>query len=332
MFHRHRYKSLACLAALTAGLAAAAPAGAQDAWPSRPVTMVVAFPPGGATDVLARKMAQKLSERYNNQSFVIENKAGAGGNIGTAYAARAKPDGYTLYVGTVAGHGVAPNLYKNPGYDPLKDFSLIAMLVASPQIVVVRKESPLRSIADLVKHGMDGKSTYASSGSGTTIHLAGELFNLKAGTRMTHVPFAGSGPAVNALLGGHVDVMFDDLPSSAPHVKAGALRALAVTGKERVPLFPDVPLLSDVGKPYGLEGFDVSAWFFIGAPAGIPDGVADSLNKTINGILAEKDMQEFAFDRGAKTMAVSRAQTREFISGELKKWKEVIETAKIPKL
>ncbi|MVW73537.1 tripartite tricarboxylate transporter substrate binding protein [Bordetella sp. 15P40C-2] len=331
MWNHRSIKSLIGVAAIAAGLTGAASASAQGAYPQRPVTIVVAFAPGGATDVLARKLAQKLGDHYK-QSFVVENKPGAGGNIGTAYAGRAAPDGYTLYLGTVASHGVAPNLYKNVGYDPIKDFAPIGLIAASPQIVVVNKESPIKSIDDLVKHGKSDSSTYASSGAGTTIHLAGEMFNLKAGTKMEHVPFSGSGPAVNALLGGHVDVMFDDMPSSAPHVKAGNLRALAVTGKTRSDLFPDVPTLSEAGKDLGLEGFDVSAWFFLGAPAGIPDAVADSLNQTLNVILAEDDMKRYVGERGAQTLPGSREDASRFIASELSKWNDIITAGNIPKL
>lgn len=331
MWNHRSIKSLMSLTAMVAGLSAAVPALAETTYPQRPVTIVVAFAPGGATDVLARKLAQKLGDHYK-QSFVVENKPGAGGNIGTAYAGRAKPDGYTLYLGTVASHGVAPNLYKNVGYDPVKDFTPIGLIAASPQIVVVNKDSSIQSIGDLVKHGKSDAATYASSGAGTTIHLAGEMFNLKAGTKMEHVPFSGSGPAVNALLGGHVDVLFDDMPSSAPHVKAGSLRALAVTGTTRSALFPELPTLSEVGKPYGLEGFDVSAWFFLGAPAGIPDDIADSLNKTLNTILVEDDMKRYAAERGAQTLPGTRDQAQEFIVGELKKWNEIITEGNIPKL
>lgn len=331
MWNHRSFKSLVSVAAIMAGLTSAATVSAAGTYPDRPVTIVVAFAPGGATDVLARKVAQKLGDQYK-QSFVVENKPGAGGNIGTAYAARAKPDGYTLYLGTVASHGVAPNLYNNVGYDPIKDFAPIGLIAASPQIIVVNKDSPLKSIEDLVKHGKSGPSTYASSGAGTTIHLAGEMFNIKADTEMQHVPFSGSGPAVNALLGGHVDVMFDDMPSSAPHVKAGSLRALAVTGKERSDLFPELPTLSEIGKPFGLDGFDVSAWFFLGAPAGIPDDVANSLNQALNAMLEEEDMKRYVGDRGAQTLPGTREQASEFIAAELGKWNEIITVGNIPKL
>lgn len=331
MWSYSRITSMVGTMAMTVGLTCAMPAHAEEKWPERPVNIIVAFAPGGSTDTLARKLAQELSEKYG-ETFLVENKPGAGGNIGTAYVARAKADGYTLYLGTVASHGVAPNLYKDPGYDPIKDFTLIGTISASPQIVVVNKDSPIKTIEDLVRHGKTDNANFASSGSGTTIHLAGELFNIKAGTKMEHVPFSGSGPAVNALLGGHVDVLFDDMPSSTPHVKAGNLRALAVTGTERLALFPDLPTLSEAGEPYGLKGFDVSAWFFLGAPKGIPEEIANSLNKTLNEILAEDTMKKFVGDLGAKPLPKTRQQTEEFITGELKKWDEVITAGNIQKL
>lgn len=329
-----RFKSRLLVSLLTAATAVGAAFSAQAAedWPKqRPVNVIVAFAPGGSTDTLARKLSQLLGEHYK-QSFVVENKPGAGGNIGTAYAARQKPDGYTLYLGTVASHGVAPNLYKNTGYDPIADFTAIGTISASPQIIVVPKDSPIKTIGDLVAHGKKGTGNYASSGAGTTIHLAGELFNLRAGTQLEHVPFQGSGPAVNALLGSHVDVLFDDMPSSTPHVKAGNLRALAVTGTERVPLFPDLPTLSEIGKDYGLEGFNVSAWFFLGAPKGIPESVADSLSEALMKILQEDEMKSFIAGLGATPMVRTRAETEAFIKQELDKWNEVITQGNIPKM
>lgn len=331
MLRRFKTRFFFTLATAAAALVPAVSAQAADDWPKRPVSIIVAFAPGGSTDILARKLGQKLAEHYG-ETFVVENKPGAGGNIGTAHAARAKPDGYTLYLGTVASHGVAPNLYKNTGYDPIADFTPIGLISGSPQIIVVPKDSPIKSIGDLVAHGKTGNGYYASSGAGTTIHLAGELFNLKAGTDMEHVPFSGSGPAVNALLGSHVDVLFDDMPSSTPHVKAGNLRALAVTGTERAPLFPELPTLSEVGKEYGLEGFDVSAWFFLGAPKGIPESIANSLSETLRKILNDDDMKQFIADAGAAPLVRTRAETEDFIKAELKKWNDVITQGNIPQL
>jgi len=314
---------------LASGPAASTAQAAE--YPDKPVTILVAFAPGGATDVLARKLGQELGEHYK-QTFVIDNKPGAGGNIGTAAAARSRPDGYTLYLGTVASHGVAPNLYRELPYDPVKDFTPIGMISSSPQIVVVHPESQFKTVDDLANYAKSAgeKMMYASSGIGTTIHLSGETFNIMAGTKMTHVPFQGSGPAVTALLGRHVDVLFDDLPSSAPHVKEGALRALAVTGKSPSPLFPELPTLSEAGKAHGLEGFDVSAWFFLAGPANLPEDVADSLNTALNEILDKPSMKEFLAARGAEPMPGTREDATTFIAAELKKWGNVIREGNIP--
>jgi tripartite-type tricarboxylate transporter receptor subunit TctC len=313
--------------------AVAMPLQAQAKYPDHPVSIVVPFAPGGSTDIIGRKLAQKLSEYYG-QTFVIENKSGAGGNIGTSYAARSKPDGYTLLMGTVASHGVVPNLYKQIPYDPVADFKPIAMVSASPQIVVVHPDHEIKSVKDLVEYARKNqdKMTFASSGTGTTIHLAGEVFNLMAGTKMQHVPFQGSGPALNALLGRHVDVMFDDVPSSSSHVRSGSLRALAVTGPERNETFPDLPTLSEAGKDYGLEGFNVSAWFFLTGPENMPDAIADDLNVAVNKILADDDMKAFIRSIGGQALPGDRAYAEKFTQDEQKKWAEVIEKSGIEKL
>lgn len=323
-------------AALTAtGLlaAGAAPLQAEAKYPEKPVSIVVPFAPGGSTDIIGRKLAQKLSEHYG-QSFVIENKSGAGGNIGTSYAARAKADGYTLLMGTVASHGVVPNLYKQIPYDPVADFKPIAMISASPQIVVVHPDHEIKSVKDLVEYARKNKDTmtFASSGTGTTIHLAGEVFNLMAGTDMQHVPFQGSGPALNALLGKHVDVLFDDVPSSSSHVRAGSLRALAVTSPDRNETFPDLPTLSEAGKDLGLEGFNVSAWFFLTGPENMPDAIADDLNATVQKILQDDDMKAFIRSIGGQPLPGDRAYAEKFTQDEQKKWAEVIEKSGIERL
>ena len=324
----------AALALTTVGtllLGPLASAAAQTDYPSKPVSIVVSFSPGGSTDIIARKLAQQLSLHYA-RSFVVENKPGAGGNIGTSYVARAKSDGYTLLLGTVASHGVVPNLYRKIPYDPIGDFTPIAMLSASPQIVVVHPDSSIKNVKDLVEYAKSHKDnmTFASSGIGTTIHLSGEVFNLMAGTSMQHIPFQGSGPAVNALMGKHVNVMFDDLPSSNSHVEVGTLTALAVTGPKRSELFPDLPTLSEAGKDYGLEGFDVSAWFFLAAPKDLPSDIADSLNVAVNKILQEPDMVAFIKSIGGNPLPGNRAYAADYTQAEQKKWADVIKKSGIP--
>lgn len=307
----------------------ALPSHAQT-YPDKPVKIIVSFAPGGATDVVARKLAQKFQEIYK-QPFVVENRPGAGGTLGTSLAARAKPDGYTLFLGQVSSHGVAPNLYKKLEYDPVKDFTPLGLIASSPQVIVVNPNSPIKSLSDLVEYSKknSGKMTYASSGVGTTIHLAGEMYNNNVGVKMVHVPFQGSGPAVTAMIAGQANVMFDDLPSSMPSVKSGALRAIAVTGDKRSPQLPDVPTVKEIGKPFNLGEFDVSAWFALFGPANMPAPIADSLNATLVKILNEPDVKAFFDGRGAVTMPGTRQQASDFVNKELAKWGDVIRKGNI---
>jgi tripartite-type tricarboxylate transporter receptor subunit TctC len=316
--------SIAVTAALTS-----TPVVAQQ-YPDKPVKIIVSFAPGGATDVVARKLAQKFQEIYK-QPFIVENRPGAGGTLGTSLAARAKPDGYTLFLGQVSSHGVAPNLYKKLEYDPVKDFTPLGLIASSPQVIVVNPKSSINSLKDLVEFSKknSGKMTYASSGVGTTIHLAGEMYNEQVGVKVVHVPFQGSGPAVTAMIANQANVMFDDLPSSMPSIKSGALRAIAVTGDKRSPQLPNVPTVKEVGAPFNLGQFEVSAWFALFGPANLPAPIADSLNKNLDKILNESDVKEFFDGRGAVTMPGTRQQAAEFVNKELAKWGDVIRKSKL---
>lgn len=319
-----------CLTAAAFALLAGTQANAADAYPTKPVRMIVSFAPGGATDVVARKLAQKFQETYK-QPFIVENRPGAGGALGTTLASKAKPDGYTIFLGQVASHGVSPNLYKKLDYDPIKDFTPLGLIASSPQVIVVNPASPIKTVKDFVNFSKanTGKMTYASSGVGTTIHLAGEMFNESVKVKMVHVPFQGSGPAVTAMLGNQATVMFDDLPSSMPHVKSGALRAIAVTGAKRSPQLPDLPTVKEVGAADNLGDYEVSAWFALFGPANLPEDIASSLNATLVKVLAEPDVKQFFADRGAETMPGTRAEASTFVNAELAKWKDVIVKGKI---
>lgn len=325
-----RRRSLLAASAMFASLSVLSVPALGQTYPDKPVRIIVSFSPGGATDVVARKLAQKFQETYK-QTFIVENRPGAGGTLGTSLAARAKPDGYTLFLGQVSSHGVAPNLYDKLEYDPVKDFTPLGLIASSPQIVVVNPQSPIKSIPDLVDFAKanSGRMTYASSGIGTTIHLAGEMFNDLVKVKMVHVPFQGSGPAVTAMIANQVNVMFDDLPSSMPHVKSGALRALAVTGKTRSSQLPDLPTVMELGGPVNLGGFDVSAWFALFGPANLPEPIADSLNKTLNDALNDPEVKEFFAGRGAEVMPGSRRAAADFIGAELAKWGDVIRKGNI---
>src|SRR5918994_1975466 len=262
-------------ACLASGAALAQPA----AYPTRPVRVIVPFTPGGTTDIFARLVGEKLSQSFGQQ-FVIENRGGAGGNIGADAVAKAEPDGYMLVMGTVGTHAINPSLYAKMPYDALTDFAPVAYVAGVPNLMVV---SP-RTVKATTVQGFiaeakanPGKFTMASSGNGTSIHLSGELFKQMAGIEMRHVPYRGSGPAVNDLVGGQVDVMFDNLPSSIEQVRAGNLRALAVTSAKRSPAIPDKPTLDEAGLP----GFEASSWFAIFAPKATPAEITTKLNQEV---------------------------------------------------
>lgn len=302
---------------------------AADDYPERRVDVIVSFAPGGATDILGRYLADQLSQHYD-ATFVVDNQAGAGGRRGTQIAAQADPDGYKLFLGQVSSHGVAPPLYgEDVGYDPIGDFTPIALVSASPQVMVVRSDSDIESVADFMSFAEDNYVIYASSGIGTTVHLSGELFNSMAGTDLQHVPYNGSGPAKAALLSGEVDVIFDDLPSSMGEIRSGDFRALAVTIGDRNPVLPDVPTLSEVGGDFGLSGFDASAWFVLAAPAGLDPEIRDSLNAALNTILQKGSVQEFFINSGSVALGGSPNDAAEHIESEIEKWGRVIDAANI---
>jgi tripartite-type tricarboxylate transporter receptor subunit TctC len=312
-----------------AALMASGIAQSAESYPERRVNIIVSFAPGGATDILGRYLADQLSQHYD-ATFLVDNQAGAGGRRGTQIASRATADGYTLFLGQVSSHGVAPPLYGDElGYDPIGDFTPIALVSASPQVMVVRGDSDIASVADFMRHAASNNVVYASSGIGTTVHLSGELFNVMAGTSLEHVPYNGSGPAKAGLLSGEVDLMFDDLPSSMSQIRSGDFRALAVTVGARNPALPEVPTLSEVGGEYGLEGFDASAWFVLAGPAGLPVQVRDSLNSAMNTILDKPEVRAFFENTGSVTLGGSPADAEAHIRTEIDKWTRVISEANI---
>jgi tripartite-type tricarboxylate transporter receptor subunit TctC len=267
-----------CFVTATAALGA----NAQATYPSKPVKIVVGFAPGGTTDVIARVVAQKLSAAMGQQ-FIVDNRAGAGSNLGAQVVAKADPDGYTLYASSVA-NTINMSLYPNPGYDFAKGMVPVAMFAKVPNLLVVHPSLPVKNVQEYIAYAKanPGKMTFASSGNGSSIHLSGELFKTMAKVEMLHVPYRGSGPAVSDLLGGQVMSMFDNLPSALPQVKGGKLRAIAVTSAKRSPTVPDVPTIAESGLP----GYDVQSWFALNAPAKTPTAVVAKLNAEVNKILA----------------------------------------------
>jgi tripartite-type tricarboxylate transporter receptor subunit TctC len=313
--------------ALTLPLAA----GAQGAWPTKPVRIVVPFPPAGTTDILARALAPELQRAFG-QPFVIDNKAGAGGNNGSAEVAKAAPDGTTLLMGTVGTHAINPALYPKMPYDHVKDFVPVTLVAGVPNVLVVNPAMAQRyginSVADLVRVAKEnpGKLNFASSGNGTSIHLSGELFKSMTGTFMVHLPYRGSGPALIDLMAGSVDLMFDNLPSAMPHIKAGKLKALAVTSAVRSSALPDVPTVEEAGGPM-LKGYEASSWFGLLAPAGTPKDVVDRLQVESAKALATPAMRERLQSQGAVPSGITSAEFARYIADETAKWAKVVKAS-----
>ncbi|MVW73532.1 tripartite tricarboxylate transporter substrate binding protein [Bordetella sp. 15P40C-2] len=308
-----------------AGMTVGSVAQAQEKYPTRPITLVVGYAAGGATDIVARLVAKSLSDTLS-QPVVVENRPGANSNIGAEAVARAKPDGYTLYVGSIA-NTINRTLYEKLNYDIKKDFTPVALLATIPNVLVVHPKLPINSVKEYIAYAKQhpGKLTCASSGSGSSIHLSCEIFKLETGTDILHVPYRGSGPAVADLLGGQVDSMFDNLPSSLPQVQAGKLRVLGVTSLERVPFVPDVPTLAESGLP----GFSVQSWFAVMAPAGTPANIVETLNAAINKGLQGEALRE-AYEKGgfvSPAQPNTPATLQKFVDEEIDKWGKVVTSA-----
>jgi tripartite-type tricarboxylate transporter receptor subunit TctC len=307
--------TLGMLLALSAALASA------QSYPTKPIRIVVPFPPGGATDILARDVAQKLTEAWGQQ-VIVDNRPGAGGNIGSELVAKSAPDGYTLEMGTVGTHAINASLYAKMPYDHVKDFVPVILVAGVPNVLVVNPAVPVNSVSELIAYAKanPGKLNFASSGSGTSIHLSGELFKVMAGVEMTHIPYKGSAPALQDLLGGQVQLMFDNLPPSLPQIKAGKLRALAVTTATRAPALPDVPTVAEAGLP----GFESSSWFGLLAPAGTPPAIVVKLNAEVARWLATPDAKERLAKQGANAVGGSPEDFEKHIAAETVKWAKVV--------
>lgn len=317
------------LVALATALALPAGTFAQGAWPSKPVRIVVPFAPGGTTDILARTIAPELSKAFG-QSFVVENRAGAGGNIGAEVVAKSPGDGYTLLMGTVGTHGINKSLYGKLPYDPQKDFAPVTLVAGVPNVMVMgakrAQELGIHSVADFIKvaKARPGRLNMASSGNGTSIHLAGELFKSRTGIFMTHIPYRGSGPALADLLAGGVDVMFDNLPSSMAHIQAGNLKAFAVTSAVRSAALPEVPTVAEAGK---LPGFEASSWFGLLAPAGTPAEVVNRLQQETAKALSAPAVKERLLAQGAIPSGNTPAEFAALIDAEIRKWEAVVKAS-----
>jgi tripartite-type tricarboxylate transporter receptor subunit TctC len=313
--------------ALVAAVAAVLPALAHaQAWPSKPITYVVPFPPGGTTDVLARIIGQKLGAALGT-TIVVENKPGAGGNVGSEFVAKAAPDGYTILGGTISSHSINVSLYPKLPYDPVGSFQPITLIGTNPNILVVNASSPYKSVQDVTAalKAKPGSLSYASAGNGTSQHLSAELYKYMAGVDMVHIPYKGSGPAIQDVIGGQVPMMFDTSVVAGPHIEGGRLRALAVTSSTRAKAFPNVPTMAESGVP----GYDVVSWQAIFAPAGTPKPIVDRLHAELAKILKDPEVQDRLAKLGLDPSGMTPAELAAFQKAEIEKWAKVVKAANI---
>lgn len=301
--------------------------GAQAKYPERPITFIVGFSAGGTADGTARMLAAEMSKDLG-QPIVVENKAGANGNIATSYVSRAAPDGYTVFI-TSIGHVVNPALYKSVTYDPVKDFTPVGRILTAPNLMVVPGSSPFKNVAELVAFAKanPGKLNVASSGTGTSVHLSAELFQSLTGTKMTHVPYKGTSKALPGLLAGTTDVMFPNLPSALPHVKSGGLKAFGVTSKDRSAAAPEIPTLIEAGVP----GYDLSTWYGMVGPANMDPAVVARLNQALQKALSSPEIKAKMIARGADPAPSNAQEFDVFIRDESKKWSKLIKDTNLQK-
>jgi tripartite-type tricarboxylate transporter receptor subunit TctC len=314
----HRRAVLTALAAV--GLLAGAGVQAADAWPSKPITLIVPFAPGGTTDILGRIIGQKLSDALH-QPVVVDNRAGAGGTLGAGIAARAAPDGNTFFLATIA-HAIAPGLYKSLPYDFTKDLDPVGLVATTPNVLIVNPKVPAKSVKELIAYiqANPGKVNYGSAGPGSTEHLAGELFRSMTGTQITHVPYKGGAPMMADLVAGQIQMALETSPSAAPHVRAGKVRALAVTSAKRSPAYPGVPTLSEAG----VKGYDMITWFALMAPHGTPQPVIERMHKELQAALAAPDVKAKFDQQGVTPGNMPPSVLAGFIREETRKWSRIV--------
>ena len=319
------YRSFFCLLAAATGFAIPATVLSQS-YPSRAVRMLVPFPPGGPNDILGRVLAQKMSESVGQQ-FVIDNRGGAGGIIGTEMAAKAAPDGYTILLSGTAALSINPSLHAKLPYDPVKDFTPISLIATAPSILVSHPALPVKTVKDVIALAKQrpGQLNFASAGIGTPPHLAGELFNNLAGVKLTHVPYKGGGPALVDLLSGHVQVYFSGISSALPMVKEGKLKPIAVTSAKRTAVMPDMPTIAESG----LKGYEVGNWYAILGPTALPADIVRKLNSEIVKALGSTDMKKRLEELGADPVGSTPEQLAAYMNVEIAKWAKVIKSAGI---
>jgi tripartite-type tricarboxylate transporter receptor subunit TctC len=314
--------ALACL--VPAATQAAAPPADLASYPNRPVRWIVPFAPGGPTDIMSRSVAEKLTQRWGQQ-FVVDNRGGAGGNIGAEVVAKSVPDGYTLMIGHVGTHAINASLYPKLGFDPVKDFTPVTLIATLPLALVVHPSVPAKNVKELIAlaRARPGQLNFASAGNGGPTHLAGELFKVTAGIDIVHVPYKGNAAALTELVGGQVQMMFSNLLTSMPHVRTGRLRAIGISSGKRSPQAPDLPTVAESGIP----GFDVSPWYGILGPAGLPRPLVMKLNAAIASVLEGPEMQQRFVAQGIDLQSSTPEQFGALIKSELVKWARVVKAA-----
>jgi len=294
---------------------------AQAAYPDRPIKLVVPYPPGGTTDLLARTLAPRLSERLG-QPILIENRAGAGGVIGSQVVAKSVADGYTLVFGSIASHGILPAIQTPQPYDPLKDFAPVSLVAITPNVLLANVTAPAKNVAELIAlaKSQPGKLNFGSTSLGGSPHMSGELLKSQAKIQMVHVPYKGGAPMLVDLMGGQILYAFDNLPSSIQHIRSGKVKALAVTTAKRWPHAPEIPTMAEAG----LSGYESSAWFGLLAPGNTPKGIVDLLHKHVSAILKQPEVEKIYLEQGAMPIGNSPEDFSRFISAEMQKWKTVV--------
>ena len=319
-----RLARLGALATIAAAMATAAMPTAAQSFPSKPIRLVVPFPTGGPLDASARLIGQKLTEAWG-QTVVVDNRPGAGGNIGADLVAKSAPDGYTVVMGALSTHAVNPHLFPKMPYDAVKDFAPITLVAITPNVLVVNPSLPVNSVKELIAYAKahPGKLSFGSGSNGSAGHLAGELFKIDTGVDMVHVPFKGGAPATQALLAGDTQLMFDNLANATPQVKAGKLKALAVTTAQRSRLAPELPTMAEAG----LAGFDISTWYGLLAPAGTPRDVIAKWNAEVTRILNAPDVREKLMAQGAEPAPDTPEQFAQFIAQELAKYQRIVKAS-----
>jgi tripartite-type tricarboxylate transporter receptor subunit TctC len=295
---------------------------AQTSYPTKPVKIVVPFLAGGTTDIIGRLVAQELSKAGINA--VVENRPGAGGNIGAEQVAKSPADGYTLFVGTVGTHGINASLYAKLPYDPIKDFAPVTLVASVPNVLVVHPSIPANNVKELIAlvKAKPGKYNYASSGNGTSIHLSGELFKSMTGAFITHIPYRGSSAAISDVMGGQVDMMFDNLPTALPHIKSGKLKALGLTSAKQNSAVPGVPTIGQ-----SLPGYEASSWFGLFAPAGTPKEIVTKLNQVLVKAISTPEVRERLLTQGAEPVGNTPEQFADYVVAEIAKWAKVVKAS-----